>query len=153
MCLAANGTYNLGMKNRSETPSSEKYPWTAPTGQLNCFQNGVKAVVETLRERTKNPHVEIPRLWVVKYGSYGDHTYLVWKGKVFNKGVTSVADSAFFVGPDRELSELQADGQDRTEELLNELVVALKGGDSGLHNLKRVLEFVDVDKEAVLRMI
>lgn len=140
------------MKNRSEQLSSVDYPWSQPSRDLNCFQNAVKALLETLQKRKSDETIDIPSIWVVNYGIDGDHTYLVWKGEVFNIGATSVPNSGFFVGPDLDLHQLHDRGQDRTVELLNELVLALTQQESGSHNLSSILYYVDLKRSDLLEI-
>ncbi|MCD8485025.1 hypothetical protein LRY65_01585 [Candidatus Woesebacteria bacterium] len=125
-------------------------PWPEATPIFNCFQNGMIALLVTLDKRSRQPNLEVPRLWVVDLPTPGEHTYLVWKGKVYNRGTTGAEGSPFTIGSDLELPELQRQGMDKTSDLLQELIIALEGGDTGLHNFRSIVSYIGIDKDRLL---
>lgn len=136
-----------------DKPSQDQLPWYEATSEFNCFQNGMMALVRALDKKSINPDMVMPRLWVTTSEENGDHTYLEWKGKVYNKGTTAVEGSGFYIGPDLSMEELQEQGVDKTTELLQEFVTALEGGSPGSHNFRSMLPDMNMDRETVLKLI
>lgn len=106
----------------------------------------------TLDKKSRQPNIEMPRIWVTNSEVMGQHAYLVWKGKVFNKGVTAKEGSGFYIGPDLDLEELEEQGLDKTHELLQELITALEGGLTGSHNFKSMMPYIDIDENTLLKL-
>ncbi len=140
------------MINGYEQPTPEQFPWPEATSEYNCFQNGMMALLTTLDKRSRQSSIAMPRIWVTSSEVNGDHAYLEWKGKVFNKGTTAVEGSGFYIGPDLNFEELQEQAVDRTNELLQEFITALEGGSRGSHNFVSMLPYMSLDRDTILKL-
>jgi hypothetical protein len=90
--------------------------------KLACYQNAVLAILKIFaRDRE-----ELPWVYLVEFGSpedpdYDVHTYLVYEGIVYQRGVTAVTKRF----PDFHLDELRQYGRDITFPLLAQVAATL----------------------------
>lgn len=139
--------------NEIDRFSHDQLPWYEATSEFNCFQNGMMALIKALDKKSISPDMVMPRIWVTTSEENGDHAYVEWKGKVFNKGTTAVEGSGFYIGPDLNIEELQEQGVDKTVELLREFETALEGGRPGPHNFRSMLSDMNMDRDEVLKLV
>ncbi|EKD80416.1 MAG: hypothetical protein ACD_40C00108G0007 [uncultured bacterium] len=109
------------------------FPQAKADKELNCFQNGLKAVIEAVRVSRTNPGVVLPRIWQVDW-SNGDevdaHVYVEWNGMVENVGVTCDPQTKYWIGPDIDsVDELHEKGRDITLQMILALMGACEDGE------------------------
>ncbi len=116
----------------------------SPVKNAVCFENGLNALV--LLAQKGQYSVQIYEMDTPK----GKHAYLIYKNQVFNSGITWPND--FY--PDYTLDELQRNGIDVTQKLIEEVLgyredrnnyrnfIKKKFGDMGISTLANVLIYL-----------